>query len=73
MKVSRQNSFAIVTLFCMSVKLFYMKIQDGTVHYMDSRQSMRGSVKVFSRRSAYTICHETFLPRNFHGIRYAGI
>ena len=31
MKVSRQKSFAVFAVFCMSAKLFNMKVQDGAV------------------------------------------
>ena len=38
--------------FCMSVKLFYMKVQDGTVQiYVDLRESMWDSMKDFLQRS----------------------
>ena len=42
----RQKSFTVFTLFYMSMKLFYMKVQDGACSNMDLRESMRGSAKI---------------------------
>ena len=48
--------------FCMSMKLFYTKIQ------LDLRGSMRDSVNVFSQLSECTTCCKTFASK-LYGIR----
>ena len=66
MKVSRQKSFAVVVV---RETFLYENLRWHYSH-MDLRSNMWDSAKVFSQSSVYTTCHETFLPRNFHGIRY---
>ena len=67
LKVPRQKSFVVFTLFCMSVKLFYMKVQDGTALFKYGfKKSMRDSVKVFSKGLCIQLtvklfCLETFI------------
>ena len=64
MKVLRQTSFTVFTVFCMSAKLFNMKVQDGAV-IMDLRESMWDSEKVILQSlhvqlAAKLFCLETF-------------
>ena len=66
MKVSRQKSLAA---FVIRETFLYENLRWQYSH-MDLRGSMWDSAKVFSRSSVYTTCRETFLPENFHGIRY---
>ena len=67
MKVSRQKSFVVFVLLCMSMKLFYMKIQVGTVHiWILEKVRMRVPQKFFHdgllvQLAAKLFCLETFM------------
>ena len=67
MKVSRQKSLGV---FVARETFLYENYLRWHYSHMDLRGSMSDSTKVFLGSCVYTICHETFLPQNFHGIRY---
>ena len=66
MKVLRQKSLVV---FVVGETFLYENLRWNYSH-MDLTGSMWDFAKVFLRSSVYTTCRETFLPQNFHGIRY---
>ena len=66
MKVSRQKSFVLFVLLCMSMKTFLYENSRWHCSYMDLRESMRGFAKVFCdgllvQLAAKLFCLETFM------------